>query len=80
MLVGLDEFADVLVLLQPGPCAAPTVSGFERGEVRMLHSARVFRGCRGRDQPGRDTADEEDGKGDPVWVDRHAAGSEHEAA
>lgn len=40
MLVGLDEVAAVLVLLEPGPCAAPTVSRLERVKVRDAFRTR----------------------------------------
>ena len=33
MLVSLDEGGDVFVPLEPGPCAGPTVTRFERVEV-----------------------------------------------
>ena len=44
MLVRLDEFADILVRLQPGPCAEPTVTRHERVEVTTEHFARLLRG------------------------------------
>ena len=80
MLVRLDEFADILVRLQPGPCAEPTVTRHERVEVTTGHFARLLRGWRTGDQPERDTGDEGDGKADPARVDGCAAGSEHGGA
>ena len=47
MLVGLDELADVLVPLELGPCASPTVRRLERVEVTTGHFARMLRGFRG---------------------------------
>ena len=80
MLVRLDELADVLVSLELGPCASPTVRRLERVEVTAGNFARMLRGCRGRGQPERDTGGEEDGKEDPARVYGCAAGSEHGGA
>ena len=58
VLIGLDEFAEVLVPLESGPCAAPTVRRLERVEVRARHLGSMLRGSLTRDQPERDTGDE----------------------
>ena len=47
VLVGLDESAEVHIPLEPGPCAASTVTRLERVEVRASRSARMFRGAGG---------------------------------